>query len=170
MNIIMLCFLIIAVRVIETSMATVRMIFTIKNNKAVATSIAFFEILIWFLIVKEALNTTNSSILIAISYALGFALGTYLGMIINEKSVSTNLIVTTIINKNKTKIYKSLTERGFAFSSLKAKGKDLKMNKDIIFIVTTSKKMKKLEKILLELDNNAFIITNEAKQIFNGFH
>lgn len=169
MNTILLCFLIIVVRIVETSMATVRMIFTIKNKKVIATSIAFFEILIWFLIVKEAINSEGNNIIIAISYAIGFALGTYVGMAINEKRVPTNLIVTTIVIKNREILYKTLTKNKFAFSILKAKGKDLKKNKDIVFIVTSSRRLKKLEEILLKHDKKAFIITNEPKQIFNGF-
>lgn len=169
MNTLVLCFLIIIVRVIETSMATVRMIFTIKNKKAIATFIAFIEILIWFLIVKEAIKAEENSILIALSYAIGFALGTYIGMIINEKRIPTNLMLTIIVNKNRESIFKMLMNNKFAFSTLKAKGRDLKTNRDIIFIVTTSKRIKKLEKLLLEYDDKIFIITNEPKQIFNGF-
>lgn len=168
MNTIMLCFLIIMVRTVETSMATIRMIFTIKNKKAISTIISFFEILIWFLIVKEAINTEENNIFIAISYALGFAIGTYVGMIINENRVPSKLVVNALITKNREKIFSSLKNNNFAFSVLKAKGRDLKTNKDILFIVTTNKRIKKLEKILLGYDNKAFIITNEPKQIFNG--
>lgn len=168
MNTIMLCFLIIVVRVIETSLATIRMIFTIRNNKLLATLIAFFEILIWFLIVKEAINSENN-IFIAISYAVGFSLGTYLGITINEKRVPSNLMLTVIVNKNKDIIFKDLIDNKYAFSTLKAKGKDLKKNKDIIFIVTTNKRAKKLERILMKHDDKIFIVTNEPKQIFNGF-
>ncbi len=169
MNTLVLCFLIIIVRIIETSMATIRMIFTIKNNKLLATLIAFFEILIWFLIVKEAINAEEGNIFIAISYAMGFALGTYFGMVINEKKVPSNIMLTVIVNKNREAIFKELIDNKYAFSVLKAKGKDLKSNKDILIIVTTNKRIKKLERILLAHDDKIFIVTNEPKQIFNGF-
>ncbi len=168
MDTVILCFSIMIIRAIETSMATVRMIFTIRNKKVVSTLIAFIEILIWFLIVKKAITTQENNIFIAISYAFGFAIGTYLGMIINEKRVPTNLMVIAVISKNKNDIFSNLNKAGFAFSVLKAKGRDLKTTKDIVFIVTSSKKLKGLEKILLEYDKKTFIITNEPKQIFNG--
>ncbi len=169
MDTILLCFLIIVVRIVETSMATVRMMFTIKSQKITSTIIAFFEILIWFLIVKEAINTENNSIFIALSYALGFAGGTLVGMIITEKRMPTNLMVIAIFHKNKKQILKSLTENKFAFSILKVKGKDM-LYKDMVLIVTSSRKVKRLERIILESDDKAFIVTNESKQVFNGYY
>ena len=76
MELFILCVKIFFVRILDVSLGTVRMIITVKGNKLVASLIGFFEILVWFLIVKEALNTTETSIFIALSYSLGYATGT----------------------------------------------------------------------------------------------
>ena len=68
MELFILCVKIFFVRILDVSLGTVRMIITVKGNKLVASLIGFFEILVWFLIVKEALNTTETSIFIALSY------------------------------------------------------------------------------------------------------
>ena len=46
---------------------------TVKGKKIYATTIGFFEVFIWFIIVREALNTNVSSLWIAYSSALGLS-------------------------------------------------------------------------------------------------
>ena len=94
-----LCLKIFFVRILDVSLGTLRTMITVKGKNLYASLIGFFEILVWFLIVKEALNTDNTSIWVAISYALGFATGTYLGGILSSKFISGNLSLQIITNK-----------------------------------------------------------------------
>lgn len=170
MNIYLLCVLIFFVRIIDTSLATIRTIFIIRNKIFISTFIAFFEILVWFLIVKEAMNTSNNSIFIAISYSLGFAMGIFLGILITDKAITTVVSVNIVINKNRKEVLKSLIENNFAFSISKIKGRDLIKNKDMLFIVTTNKKLNKLKKLIIDLDETAFIVVGDNKYIYNGYY
>ena len=77
MTLLMLCIKVFFIRIIDVSLGTVRTIIIVKDKKLFASIIGFFEMLIWFLVAKEAINTNNNSILIAIFYSLGFATGTY---------------------------------------------------------------------------------------------
>ena len=58
-----LCIKVFFIRIIDVSMGTLRTIITVKGNRVVATIIAFFEALIWFLVVKEALLALSTPIL-----------------------------------------------------------------------------------------------------------
>ena len=98
MSIFYLCIKIFLTRIIDVTLGTFRTILTVKDKVLVSSVIGFFEVLIWFLIAKEALET-NSSILIGVFYALGFASGTYIGGIISRKLIKGNLQV-QIITKN----------------------------------------------------------------------
>lgn len=170
MNIYVLCLVIFLVRIVDTSLATIRTILMIRNKIFISTFIAFFEVLVWFLIVKEAINTSNNSIFIALSYSLGFAVGIFLGIIITNKFTTTYISVNVVINNNKREIFKDLTDNGFAFSTNKIKGRDLITNKYMLFIVTTSKKLNQLKEIITLHDNSAFIVVSEDKYIINGFY
>lgn len=170
MSIYLLCVLIFIVRIIDTSLATIRTILVIRNKIIISTIIAFFEILIWFLIVKEAITTTNNSILIAISYSLGFAIGIFLGILITDKVITSVVSVNVVINKNRKEIFKTLSENNFAFSVSKIKGRDLIKSKDMLFIVTTNKKLNKLKKTITDIDETAFIVVGENKYIYNGYY
>jgi uncharacterized protein YebE (UPF0316 family) len=168
MNIFWLCVTIFFVRIVDTSLATIRTILTVKNKIVISSIIAFFEIFIWFLIVREAIITTNNSIIIAISYSLGFAVGTFLGIIITDKYITSVLSINIVINNNNKEIIKKLRENGFAMSISKITGKDLK-NKDMLFVVTTNKRLEKLKRVVISLDKNAFIAVSENKYVYNGF-
>ncbi len=169
MDTFLLCILIFVVRIFDTSLGTIRTIILIKNKKELASLIALVEILVWFLIVKEAINTTNNSIWVAFSYALGFSTGTYIGSIISEKFLTTTILINAVITKEKNNIVKKLIENNYDLSITKIKGKDLISNKDMIYIVTNSKNIENIKNIITMFDENAFIIVNETRKVFNGY-
>ena len=85
MSLFFLCLKIFIVRIVDVSLGTICTILTVRNKRKLAALLGFIEIFIWFVIVKEALNTDSTSIFIAISYAGGFATGTYIGSFLSEK-------------------------------------------------------------------------------------
>ena len=82
-----MCIKIFCARLIDVSLGTFRTINTVKGKDLAAASIGLVEITVWFLIVKEALNTDNNSIWIVISYAMGFSVGTYIGGKISKRFI-----------------------------------------------------------------------------------
>ena len=92
MSVFILCTKIFFARLIDVSLGTFRTINTIKGKDFIASVIGLVEITVWFLVVKEALNTTNQSFFIIASYALGFSVGTYIGGIISKIFIKSNLV------------------------------------------------------------------------------
>ena len=168
MELFILCVKIFFVRILEVSLGTIRMIITVKGNKLVASLIGFFEILVWFLIVKEALNTTETSIFIALSYSLGYATGTYIGGILSDKFVSGTLSVQVILSNNNHKIVDKIREEGFAVSVVNVKGKE-DHDKYMLFMEIDKKKINQLKYLIKSLDSKAFVVVNETKMVENGF-
>ena len=154
MELFILCVKIFFVRILDVSLGTVRMIITVKGNKLVASLIGFFEILVWFLIVKEALNTTETSIFIALSYSLGYATGTYIGGILSDKFVSGTLSVQVILSNNNHKIVDKIREEGFAVSVVNVKGKE-DHDKYMLFMEIDKKKINQLKYLIKSLDSKA---------------
>ena len=168
MELFILCVKIFFVRILDVSLGTVRMIITVKGNKLVASLIGFFEILVWFLIVKEALNTTETSIFIALSYSLGYATGTYIGGILSDKFVSGTLSVQVILSNNNHKIVDKIREEGFAVSVVNVKGKE-DHDKYMLFMEIDKKKINQLKYLIKSLDSKAFVVVDETKMVENGF-
>jgi len=145
-------------------MGTFRTVCIIKGKKFTAATIAFFEVLIWFFVAREALAGEITSIFIPIAYALGFATGNYLGIFLSQHFIGGHLtlnIVSAVMNETHIEILKLA---GFGVSILSTED-----DKIIILIQIDKKRLKKLQDILNEMDPNAFIIANETKYVHNGF-
>lgn len=167
-NIIVLCIIVFIARIIDTSLATIRTVLVVKDKKTLAFIIAFIEIFVWFIVVKEALTNNNNAIYIALSYSAGYAFGVLIGMILTEKLITTNVSVNIVV-KEKKEIVEALINNNFAVSVSKIKGKDLKSNKFMIFVATTSKKLSLLKEIVTNIDERAFIVVSENKLVVNGY-
>ena len=79
MDLYILCLEIVFARICDVSLGTVRTIMTVRGKNLIATILAFLEITIWFIMVKDALTSEYNSYLIVLSYATGYAAGTYIG-------------------------------------------------------------------------------------------
>lgn len=167
MNLLLLCIKIFLVRILDVSLGTFRTIITVKGKALYASLIGFIEVFIWFIIVREALNTDVDSIWIAISYSLGFATGTYIGSIISNKFIKTNFSVEVI-----TDIYEMidiLRNNGYAVSVLDVKGKEEQTNKYMLLLEIGNQSLNELKNLIKQIDKDAFIIVTETKLVQNGY-
>ena len=92
MNIIILCIKIFLARIIDVSIGVIRTMELVKDHAIKAVILAFFEVLIWFLIAKEALTSNELNFLIAIFYSLGYACGTLIGAYLSKLLIPMQLI------------------------------------------------------------------------------
>ena len=168
MEILLLCIKIFFVRVFDVALGTVRMLFTVKGKRFVASTIGFIEMLIWFLIVKEALNTDLTSIWIAVSYAGGYALGTLLGSYLSERLISGMVTVQAILSSTNDEVVTMIRKAGYAVSVLDVKGQDDKP-KYLLLIEVNKKRQNTIRKLIKELDARAFVIINDSKTVYNGY-
>lgn len=162
----LLCLKIFFVRIIDVSLGTVRTLFTVKGKKIIASLIGFIEVLIWFLVVKEALNTTEDSIFIAISYSLGFATGTFIGSLLSDLLI-TGKVEFRVFTQN-IELQNILRENGYAVTVIECKGYDDE-EKHMLYISIEKKKEKILRNIIKTNDSKAFIVENETKYVENGY-
>ena len=169
MDILFLCIKIFLVRIIDVTLGTLRTIITVKDKVFLASVIGFFEVLVWFLIAKEALDTEIDSIFIGIFYALGFATGTYIGGKISRKVIKGNFLVQVITSKASEKLLQELRENGFAISVMYIRQKDDDPDKYMFFMEINSSDFDKLHKIIKKYDKKAFIVVNESKTVVNGY-
>ena len=87
-------------RIIDVSLGTFRTILTVKEKIYIPSLIAFFEVIIWFYVAREALVVNDNSILVPVAYSLGYAAGTLIGSCISKHLISGYYEV-KIFNHNK---------------------------------------------------------------------
>lgn len=167
MEILILCIKIFLVRILDVSLGTIRTIITVKSKALIASIVGFFEVLVWFLIVKEALNTTNNSIFIAISYSIGFATGTYIGSKLSDRFIKGTLSIQIVTNK--VQIIDFLRKQGYAVSVIDISEIDDKIKKYMLVMEINKKDLNEIKSLIRHIDNKAFLVVNESKYVFNGY-
>ena len=161
-----LCLKVFFARIIDVSLGTIRTLFTVKDKRIIASLIGFIEVLIWFLVVREALQTDEKSIFVAISYALGFATGTYIGGFIAKILMKGKIAVQVFTENNE--LVDVLRESGYAVTVMDCKGYNT-VSKHMLYIGVDVRKEKELRKIIENIDSQAFIVENETNFVENGY-
>ena len=103
--------LIFIARVLDVTLGTIRIVFISKGFKYLAPAVGFFEVMIWLLAIGQIFqNFTNIGYYIA--YAGGFAMGTFVGIFIEDKLSIGTEIVRIITHKEATKLIGVLKSEG----------------------------------------------------------
>lgn len=169
MELFILCLKIFFGRLVDVSLGTLVTIYVVKNKRNLATVIGFIDVFIWFVVVKEALNTNIESIWIALSYSLGYAAGTYVGsglsQLFNDGSVSMQ-IITKNLNNN---VLKALKNSSYSASIIECKGIHKEDHNYMIYSQINNKKVRDFKKLILSVDKDAFITVTESKESLNGY-
>ena len=164
-----LCIGIFFARLIDVSLGTIRTILSVKGKTIIATIIAFFEVLIWFLVAREALNTDIDSLWIPLSYSLGFATGTLIGIVISKHFIDGLMCVQVITKKNNDVLINTIRQNGYGLSIVSLNNDYDEIRKEMLIIELNKKSLKKLVSIIKKTEPNAFLMINETKVVQNGF-
>jgi len=165
----LLCLKIFFARIIDVTLGTIRTVLVVRGRRFTPAFIAFFEVLIWFLVAREALTTDVTSILIPICYAAGYATGTYIGGFISNNFVDglIGVQVTTKTSKVK-KMLEEIRKAGFGASAIDLKNPQDNEDKTMLMIQLNKSKLKTLTHIVRSNDPDAFVVINETKYAQNG--
>lgn len=164
MKLLLLCLKIFFARILDVSLGVIRTMELVKNNTMKAVIIAFFEVLIWFLVAREALGSEDFNLLIAIFYALGYSCGTLIGSYLSKiliKGNSSVLVISSLINNRD---IKNIKKEGYGLSSI-----TLDNSNKMLFIQVENSMLDNLLKLLKNIDNKSFISIIDTKNKINGF-
>ncbi len=154
------------IRMVDVSLGTLRMVITVKGKSFLASTIGFFEAAIWFLIVKQAINTNINSPFIVIGYAGGFAFGTYIGGFLAKRLIKGSSSVQVITDHPE--LVHLLRAKGYGVSQIAVKGKE-DVKKDMLIIEVKNHSVQKLKKFIRENDHDAFIVVTDSRLVANGY-
>ena len=169
MELLILCLKIFIARIIDVTLATLRTVYSVKGKTLLAGIIGFIEATIWFIVVKEALNTDIQSPFIVMSYAGGFATGSILGTLVSKKFVNSLIKVEVITTKATPENVEKIRLEGFGVSVIDILDNEDDVDKKMLIITLNSKHLEELKRILRHIDKKAFVVVNESKIVQNGF-
>ena len=163
-----LCLQIYFARILDVTLSTIRTFYTLKGKTIFSSILSFFEVVIWFLVARQALNVDLDSLWIPISYSLGYATGILIGSFISNNFIKGIENVTIITKKENDILINTLRNNGFGISIIDLKNDFDNVKKQMLVIEVDKRYLKKLIKIVKSIDKDAFISISETKQIENG--
>jgi uncharacterized protein YebE (UPF0316 family) len=152
-------------RVADVSLATIRTIMLMRGHKLLAGGIGFVEILIYIIALRYVFNTLNEWTSL-IFYALGFSTGNIVGVWLEEKMAMGFLILWVVTQRDGVAFAAYLRNAGFGVTVFPCQGKEGSYH--LLNVVLERRRMKKLERLIFEWDEKAFVTVSDARAIRGG--
>lgn len=157
--------LIFLARILDQSIGTLRLIFLSKGMKRIAPILGFFEVIIWLLAVGQIMQHLDNW-LCYVAYGLGFAMGNYIGITLEEKLSIGTSIVRVILSSESPELISVLKAQNFGLTIVNAEG--TVGNVKVLFSIMRRKEIEGFLKILHEFHPTAFYTIEDVKAAKEG--
>lgn len=165
------CLTIFIVRVFDVTLGTTCTVMIVKGKREIGSVLGFINVIIWFLVVRQALTMETKTVLetmaVAIAYAGGYGVGTYTGSWVEEKLAIGSSSFNVITKGLRYDLVKVLRDKGFGVSTLVVQGKD--SENLMILIEVNRKKINDAHNVIKAMAPDAFISITDTRKIVNGY-
>lgn len=164
----MIYIFIVLAKIVEVSMATIRMVLITKGERRIGSMIAFFEVSLWVILVSNVLNNITEDPFKIVAYALGFSLGNYSGSWIEEK-IGIGLAEMQIIVKEEhgEQVVSALRDQGYAVTVMYGEGKN--HPRHILMLYVPRKRIRECSTFVQSVQENAVITVSDKKAVYGGY-
>jgi uncharacterized protein YebE (UPF0316 family) len=153
-------------RVLNNAIGTVRLIMLSRQRPLLTFGLGFIESLIFALtfagVIADLSNIPN-----LLAYCGGFAVGTYVGMAIEARFITSYLIVNIFAKQNGHDMAVLLRKAGFGVTETIGEGRDGKVI--LLRSVTDRRHLGRLRDIVQQVHPEAFIAVEEARSVERGW-
>ena len=154
--------LIMIARICDVSLGTVRIMLIGKGYRNIAPLVGFFEVLVWLIAVSQILQQLDQW-LYYVAFAVGYALGTLIGMNIENKLSLGQVVVRIITNHSSTELINCLREHNFNLTTVDADGKFGPVK--IIFMITQRHLLDEAIALVEEQNPSAFFSVEDVRYV-----
>ena len=152
-------------RVCDVSLGTLRHVFISKGYRQIVPVLGFFEVLIWIIVVAQIMKNLNN-VACYLAWAGGFATGTYVGLLIEERLALGLQVIRIITNQNCENLLESLKHENHGVTVVDAQGAigPVKM----IFSIIKRKNIQQVVLLIRKHNPTAFYSIEDIKDISQG--
>jgi len=159
--------LIMMARIADVSLDTIRVIMVAKGYRKLAPFVGFFQVLIWIITITRIMaNLENWTTYIG--YAGGFAIGTFVGMILEEKLALGYELIRVVTRADADPLTEELRKRGYHVTVVEGEGKEGDVG--ILFIVNKRKVIREIIQVIKYYNPNAFYTVEDVRFVNSGDH
>ncbi|CAA9347111.1 MAG: hypothetical protein AVDCRST_MAG11-3290 [uncultured Gemmatimonadaceae bacterium] len=157
--------LIFALRIVDVSCDTMRVLFAIRGKRGIAGALGFLQAMVWIFAVGNAVRHLDSWMHI-LGYAGGYATGTMVGITI-EHAVAYGLAVVRVISRHGgVEMAEALRERGYGVTEFGGFGREGPV--EILNSVVHRSHIDDVMRIVDQYDPQAFVTAEEPRILRGG--
>jgi len=165
-NIFLEALLIFALRVIGITIGTIATIMTVQGRKAPAMLAGFFSALVYVVAIgKVVTNLGNVSNILA--YCGGFAVGTLIGMVWEQRLAMGFAEVRVISTEKSTAIAEALRQAGFGVTEYYGRGRENIVG--VVEAIIPRKSVDAVMSVAKSVDAKAIVTVTEARMVRRGY-
>lgn len=157
LSVFLFCLAIVAARILDVSLGVLRTVCIFRNYQLSAAIIGFFEALFWLLATaKVATNLDTPAYVVA--FSLGFSLGTFIGLKIENRLAMGNQVL-RVFTKKSDEILPVLRAEGFRVTKFTGEGQSGAV--DLLLLKLFRKGVSNTIDKIKKLDNEAFYFIDD---------
>lgn len=152
-------------RVADVSLGTLRIIFTSRGRRNIAPVLGFVEVFIWIVVVSQVVKNVHS-LPAYLGYAAGFAVGTYVGMKIEERLALGTLVIRIILAQGGEELAQRLRSAGYGVTVVNGMGAEGGVK--LLYSVIQRKNLEAITNVIKSINPNAFYSVEELRTVESG--
>ena len=164
-NWIILPSLIFFARVTDVSIGTLRITYITRGKKRLAAILGFIEVLIWLLAIRQIFNNLNNFVCY-LTYAGGFASGSFLGMWLEHKLAVGMQVIRIITRKDASQLIEKLRANGYGVTIIDGEGVTGHVN--IIFSIIQRKDLPEIRTMIKRFNPRSFFSVEDVRMATEG--
>lgn len=153
-------------RIIDVSIATLRLMFLARGARLQTVVIGFFEALLWIIVVSQVIQNLHN-VMCYFAYAGGFAAGSFIGMKIEERLALGKVVMRVITQRPAEVLLEQLRANRFGVTSVAAEG--AKGPVRILFMVLDRARIAEAGAIIADCNPAAFYTIEDVRHVSEGF-
>jgi len=164
-SLIILPILIFLARALDVTLGTLRIVFISQGRKKLAPIVGFFEMFIWLLAIGQIFSHLTNFVYY-IAYAGGFAMGNYVGLLLENKISLGLLSLQLIIKDNPEILINTLKEQGYGLTTMTAEGS--KGFVKMVVLIIKRKNLRKVLSIIRNINPRVFVSVEQVQSVKGG--
>jgi uncharacterized protein YebE (UPF0316 family) len=147
------------------TIGTVRIIFVARGLKYLAPLLGFFEVLTWLFAISQIMqNLSNGACFLA--FAAGFALGNFLGVLIEKKLAMGSVLVRVITRRDAGELARRLRAADFGVTIQEGEGATGRVR--VLITAVRRKEVERVVALIKQHDPQAFYSIDELQHVAEG--
>ncbi len=147
-------------RIIDVSLGTLRTISIVQGRKWMAFWLGFFEVSLWLIIISAVIQRIQTTPILGVFYALGFATGNMVGIELEHWLALGHIILRVISREHCRELVNCIRVNGFSVTVFHGEGKDGPVCE--LYIVCRRRELKPLLQLVRDIDPRAFYVTEQT--------